>query len=229
MTHYDLVLFDADGTLFDYDAGEAAALEHTLGGFGLTCGPTVTARYRRINASLWAQLEQGAIGSGFVRVERFRRLFEELGCTADPVDASSTYLDALSRQAQVMDGAVELLKSLSGRFRIAILTNGISSVQRSRFRMSGLDHLVERLIISEEVGAAKPDPAIFDFTLQAMGCRDRDRVIIVGDSLASDMKGGAAASIATCWFNPAATPNTSNVIPDFEIRALRELVDIVGA
>ncbi|OPZ62258.1 MAG: putative HAD-hydrolase YfnB [Firmicutes bacterium ADurb.Bin506] len=225
---YDLVLFDADGTLWDYDAGERRALGEALEHAGLPSDQDVIRRYRAINAELWALIERGVVSTEFVRVERFRRFLAEIGSTVNAERVAVDYLNRLARQAIPMDGAADLLKTLSGHVRMAILTNGISEVQRSRFALSGYGAHIEQLIISEEVGVAKPDPAIFAFAMSAMGCQDRRRVLMVGDSLTSDIRGGAAADIATCWFNPSAAPNTSDTVPDYEIRRLSELCSIVG-
>lgn len=225
---YDLVLFDADGTLWDYDAGERQALTEALERVKLPCGQEVISRYRAINAELWGLIERAVVSTEFVRVERFRRLLAELGSPLQAESIASDYLSRLAMQAVPMDGAARLLEQLSGRVKMAILTNGISAVQRSRFALSGFGGHIEQLIISEEVGVAKPDPAVFAYAMNLMGCPDRKRVLMVGDSLSSDIKGGAAAHVATCWFNPSAAPNTSGVLPDYEIRSLRQVCAIVG-
>lgn len=225
---YDLVLFDADGTLWDYNAGERTALIGALNRAGLPFDDDVIARYRAINAELWRLIEGAQASTEFIRVERFRRFLSELGSTLDAEEVASDYLSRLAVQAIPVDGAGELIEGLSGHVKMAILTNGISEVQRSRFALSGFAGYIQELIISEEVGVAKPDPAIFAHAMEIMACGDRHRVLMVGDSLASDIKGGAAAQVVTCWFNPSAAPNASGIQPDFEIRRLSEVSGIVG-
>lgn len=231
MLNFDLVIFDADGTLWDYDTGERKALEAALAAFGVPYDESVLQRYRSINSELWRLLEQNVVNSDFVRVERFRKLLSELGIDMHPFDVqrvAADYLERLSAQAVPMKGAEELLRLLSGRVRMAILTNGISAVQRSRFALSGFGRYINDLIISEEVGVAKPDPAVFVHCLNRLGCTRPERALMVGDSIASDIRGGAAAGIVTCWFNPHGAPNLSDITPDYEIRRLSQLPELLG-
>ncbi|MCA9969093.1 MAG: YjjG family noncanonical pyrimidine nucleotidase, partial [Anaerolineales bacterium] len=200
---YQWLLFDADNTLFDYDQAETAALTHTFADFRLDFTPETAVRYRDLNAAIWREFEAGQITQADLRAERFRRLFAAAGIAADPTTFSHAYLGHLARGAFLVAGAVELLQALNGRFHLALITNGLSEVQRPRLAASPLRDAFGPIIVSEEVGAAKPHPAIFDAAFAAMGHPPREAVLIVGDSLSSDMQGGVNYGIDTCWFNPA--------------------------
>jgi putative hydrolase of the HAD superfamily len=127
----------------------------------------------------------------------------------------------------LIDGAEEVLVKLRPDFGLAIITNGLKDVQRPRFARSSIGKYFDVLIISEEVGAAKPDPAIFDFAFELIGQPSRTEVLIIGDSLTSDMAGGAGYGIDTCWFNPTHLESDPNLNVNYEISDLRQLLNFL--
>ncbi len=221
---YHWIIFDADGTLFDFDRAEAGALQETFDAFGMVFEQRTGDLYHQINSAIWRELEQGAITPEALRVERFRRLFDALNLAIDPAAFSGRYLDHLSHRGDLIDGAEELVKALRGRYRLLILTNGLSEVQRTRLAHSGLAEYFEDIVISDEVGAAKPDGRIFDVAFERMGNPAKADVLIVGDSLSSDIAGGQAYGIDTCWFNPAAQPRPAGLAIRYEVARLTDLV-----
>jgi 2-haloacid dehalogenase len=226
---YELILFDADGTLFDYDKAERYALEQTCRQHGLGYDQPLLERYRAINSSLWRQLEEGMITSSKIRVERFRRLLSEIGSDAecDWEQFAQHYLSHLAGGAWLIDGAEEICRYLAPYYKLAILTNGIKEVQISRFQASSLTPYIDKLIISEEVGYSKPRPEIFEYAMKTLGQECRSTTMIVGDSLTSDMRGGKDFGIATCWYNPHGIENGTGLEVDYEIRRLDQLKDIL--
>ena len=227
MSRYRWLLFDADGTLFDYDRAEAAALTATWRDMGLEPVAGLVARYRDINARLWKVYETGGIGQKQLQVERFAQLVDELDGgpdgAADPARLSDAYLIQLARQTFLLDGARELLEWATGRFGLALITNGIPEVQRPRIRRTGFDRLFPVVVISGEEGVAKPAPEIFDIALDRMGGPGREEVLLIGDSLSSDVRGGVDYGIDTCWLNPAGQEVGEGPVPRYEIRRLEEL------
>ena len=227
MPAYRWLLFDADGTLFDYDTAEAAAITATWEGLGLQAPDDLVEAYRRINAELWKGYEAGGISQKELQVERFVRLLGEIGGALDARALSDSYLVTLSRQTFLMDGARELLEWARGRFRLALITNGIPEVQRPRFRRAGFDRLFPVVVISGEEGVAKPAPEIFEIALGRMGDPPPREVLLVGDSLSSDVRGGVDFGLDTCWYNPAGLELGNGPEPRHEIRRLGELRRIV--
>jgi len=226
--YYQWILFDADGTLFDYDRAEAWALERTFEQFGLPLQPHAVERYRRINGEIWHQFEQGRIDQRRLRTQRFEALAQALGLSYDPASFSTHYLENLGLGVDLIDGAERVLRALQDRVRLMLITNGLKDVQRSRLARSTIGHYFSDVIISEEVGAAKPDRRIFDVAFERMGFPPRDSVLIVGDSLSSDIKGGSDYGIHTCWYNPGSVPQAGDLEIHYEIAELEELLHLVG-
>ncbi len=224
---YKWLLFDADGTLFDYDRAEAFALRKTFEELELEFEARYAEVYRRINAQIWLDFEAGKITQQRLRTRRFELLFDAVGISCDPVEFSRLYLGYLAQGTDLIDGAEDVLDSLSGRVGLLIVTNGIADVQRPRFARSSVGQHFSDVVISEEVGTAKPDPAFFEVAFARMGFPRKEDVLIVGDSLSSDIQGGLNYGIDTCWFNPQGKTNGSGVVAHYEIRELKELLELV--
>jgi 2-haloacid dehalogenase len=223
LPRYPWILFDADDTLFDFGYAEGQALRETFEGLGMAFDAAWLPVYQRVNAAAWRALETGAVNPTQLRVLRFERLAEELGLPIDASSFSAAYLRRLAMQTKLIDGALAVVWMLQPRHRLAIITNGLADVQRPRLARSALRHAFEHIVISEEVGVAKPDPAFFEIALGRLGGPSRADVLVVGDSLASDIAGGTAAGLDTCWFNPGGRERGAGPGPRYEIRRLDEL------
>jgi 2-haloacid dehalogenase len=226
---YRTLLFDADGTLFDYDGAEARALEATLAFGGHSRPADARAVYRRINAALWLELEAGTVDAATLRRRRFDRLFAELGLpAAGAAAAAERYLGELAAHGTLLPGAEDIVRRLAPGARLALVTNGLADVQRPRLGGSPIAGLFEVLTISDEIGIAKPDRRILDLTLARLGDPPRDEVLMIGDSLSSDIQGGLNAGVDTCWLAPdgVAAP-ADGPLPTHTIHSLDELPAIV--
>jgi len=137
-------------------------------------------------------------------------------------------LTNLADGADLIEGAEETVRTLYGRVGLIVITNGLREVQRSRLAKSAVSEFFSAVVISEEIGAAKPDGRIFDAAFEKMGNPQKRDVLIVGDSLTSDIKGGSDYGIDTCWFNPTGKPCDLDVEIQYEIERLHELVGIVS-
>jgi 2-haloacid dehalogenase len=226
MSRYRWIVFDADGTLFDYDRAERSALARTCGQHGLGFDSEVHRLFGEINKPLWVKLEQGEISSQRLRVQRFEVLAEALEVELNASDFSDDYLLNLGDECVLLPGAAEVVEDLSRDHGLALATNGIAAVQRSRFSASSIKRHFRALVISEEVGFAKPDSGFFSQLFSQMGDPSKAEVLMVGDSLSSDIAGGSGFGIDTCWFNPSGQSNGSSVAPTHEIIELSELFEI---
>jgi 2-haloacid dehalogenase len=225
--HYPWLWFDADNTLFDYNKAETTALLKSFQLFNLRFDENYMSTYRSINQDLWHSLERQEIKPDVLRVRRFELFLEAIKMTASSEELANTYIEQLGLCFDLVDGAYEVLNALHTKSRIAIVTNGLTTVQRSRLELSPIKPFIEELIISEEIGAAKPHAAFFDIAFARTGNPPRGDVLIIGDSLSSDMQGGVNYGIDTCWFNPHGESRPMELKVTYEIKTLRDLLEVV--
>jgi 2-haloacid dehalogenase len=226
---YKWILLDLDETLFDFKMSESRALSYILSSMNLDPEDTViTDCYNQINRGLWQELEEGRISSAELRVERFRRFCLEQGLNEDAGIISDRYIQSLSEQSFVLTGALELCQYLKDNgYNMAVVTNGIKQVQFGRINRSELKGFFEAVIVSEDTGYQKPHPGIFEHTFSQIGSNEKETMLMVGDSLTSDIQGGNNVGIDTCWYNPNHLPNTTGIVPTYEIHDLAELKGIL--
>lgn len=224
---YQWLLFDADGTLFDYDLAEAKALEGAFRDFDIPFDAQVAENYRVINHQIWVDFEQGLVTAEALRVLRFERLFTKQHISMAAGLFSERYLFHLSQASDLIEGAEDVLRALLKTHQLAIITNGLKDVQRPRLARSTIRDCFKGLFISEEIGIAKPDPRFFEIALDRIGRPRRENVLVIGDSLTSDIQGGNNAGIDTCWYNPTAVPAAAHFPAVYEIRRLEELLPLL--
>jgi YjjG family noncanonical pyrimidine nucleotidase len=223
---YTTLLFDLDHTLLDSDSSEDLAFEAALRAAGVEHPARHRADYDRINRALWAAVEEGSITPDHVRTARFEQLLATAGLDIDPVGLADEFVAGLGRFGELYPGARDVLAALTERASLALVTNGLSEVQRTRIARLDLERYFDAVVISAEVGVAKPAPGIFDLAFAELGQPARASTLMVGDSLTSDVRGGAAYGIATCWYNPhRRSAGTADRI-DHEIAQLDELLDV---
>lgn len=226
--NYELVLFDADGTLFDYDKTEEWALAESFRQAGLDYDSSRHLPvYRKINRRLWEDFERGEIDASDLRIRRFRELFDAAGIKSDPGDLARYYVANLAGTAFLYEDAEPLLKILRPRYKLGIITNGLREVQRARFSRTPVEKYMDCIVVSDEIGVQKPEPGIFAHALAAAGHSDRSTTLVVGDSLTSDIRGGINFGIDTCWFNPGGKTAPADIKPTWEIRRLPDLLAIL--
>lgn len=222
------ILFDLDDTLFDFHKAEKTALSKTLIHLGIDPNEETLALYSEINAAHWKRLELGELDRNGVRVGRYRELFKTVGVDADPVAATAYYESMLSIGHYFIDGAPELLEELYGKYRLYIVSNGTAKVQAGRIGSSGIAKYMEKIFVSELIGADKPSKRFFDICFADIPDFRHDETVIIGDSLTSDIKGGINAGIATVWFNPHKLENNSDIKPCYEISSLSEIPELIS-
>lgn len=233
MTQYRWLLMDADNTLFDFTAAEEFALTRTLVRFEVSPTPQIKAGYRAINSKLWADYDQGKISQDALGPKRFEILFKGMGYGGSLDEArqwSEFFLDCLADCPTLMPGAETLCRRLSDRYILSLTTNGVSRVQRSRLKKSPLErYFGDRVFISGEMDCRKPEKAYFDKVLSTLGVssRQRQKVLVIGDSLSSDIKGAFLSRLDSVWLrNPGA--KTGPVQPTYEVESLSQLAQLLG-
>lgn len=227
MARYYCVLFDADNTLLDFDAAEDKALADTLSHYGIEPDEEAVSQYREINEELWRMLERGQIRREKLCNERFTRFLKARKIKGNGAEMNRYYLEQLSTHPDLLPGCTEVLRELAEVATLAIVTNGFAQVQGRRAQESGIMDYMEAAFVSEKMEAEKPNRKIFDGALRALGVESRENVLVVGDSLTSDIQGGINAGLDTCWFNPNHAENPGKCKPTYEIDRLDALYEIV--
>jgi YjjG family noncanonical pyrimidine nucleotidase len=225
---YKWLLFDADGTLFNYDTAEQIALKKSAEEIGLTYDENLLRAYKKFNGDMWLLFEKGEIKPDELKVKRFSLLLDYYNYDYDCVKLSSIYIENLADCSVLIDGAENIVKQLSKTSKLMLITNGLQSVQRKRFNNSSIKNYFQDIIISEEIGYAKPDPKMLEYAKSKMDSADKNQMMIIGDSLSSDIKAGNNFGIDTCWYNPTRKINDQEVDITFEINDLKELLDITN-
>ena len=219
------ILWDVDGTLLDFSEAERRAMRTLFAEFGLgECTDDMLRRYAKINVSFWERLERGELTRDQVLRGRFEQFFGE--CGIDPgiiPEYNRRYQLRLGDTAIPRDDSVELVRALRGQVKQYVVSNGTVAAQTRKLEKSGLRELMDGIFLSEELGAEKPSRAFFDRAFAVIRPGDLSQVLIVGDSLTSDMQGGINAGIHTCWYNPEGRPLPEEYAVDLVIRDLREL------
>ncbi len=199
---YTTLLFDLDHTIFDSGTSAAAAFDDTLRSEGVADPSHYYRAFEEINVVLWAKVETGELTPNDVRHLRFRQLIDATDLDSNAVRMGDRYVRGLGNNGDLYPGAREAIDTLAGVATLALITNGIGEVQRSRIERLTIDHYFDAIAISGEVGHAKPGTRIFDIVFEELGNPAKDSALIVGDNLASDIQGGVNYGIATCWYNP---------------------------
>ena len=218
------VLFDVDDTLLDFGKAEAAAIRKTFERIGIPVTDELIRRYSEINAQQWSRFEKGEITREKLLTERFDILFSELGLSDIPSEmAQASYEYLLGIGHYFIDGAEELLEALKDKYELYIVSNGNASVQDRRLKSAGIIPYFKDIFISERVGFNKPSAEFFEACFERIPGFEKDKAVIVGDRLSSDILGGINAGVRTCWFNPRGDAPDPDIPADYEIKHLGEL------
>lgn len=225
LKNWDWILFDADDTLFHFDA--YAGLQRLFLHYDVQFTTEDYDDYQAINKPLWVDYQNGAISALQLQHQRFQGWADKLQVT--PHDLNSGFLSAMAEICVPLEGAVSLMNTLKGKVKMGIITNGFTALQQVRLQRTGFMDYFDLLVVSEEVGHAKPHPAIFDYALEKAGNPPRERVMMVGDNPDSDILGGINAGFTTCWLNADGRKKPEGIEPTWQVSSLKELEAILTA
>lgn len=230
MKKYTTLLFDADDTLLDFGKDETEALSRILDECGIEKSEENISTYKEINVGLWKALERGEIDKPGLKKVRFRMFFDKIGYAPDedPFIINERYLSYLGEGGNLLVGAKELIAELhSDSYGLYIVTNGIEKTQKNRLTKAGILPFFKEIFVSEAIGYQKPRKEYFDYVLSHIGEADKSRVLLIGDSLTSDIKGALNAGIACAWLrhNPAA--DSGELKPDYIIDNITDIKNLL--
>ena len=225
---YEILLFDADNTVLDFDSSEEQALRRAFYEEGLEFSSNTLEVYRKNNISQWQLFERGILTKPQVLINRFALTFHDLNLPSDKAKRTGDlYEEYLKDGFFVVPHAVEVLAALQDTCRLYIVSNGVAEIQNARMKGSGLEKYFLDRFVSETVGYPKPQIEYFNYCFAHIDNCDKTRTLIIGDSLTSDIQGGVNAGIDTCWFNPSHAKNTSKLTITYEIDDLRQLLELI--
>ena len=224
-----VILWDIDGTLLDFKKAEYAAIKKCFEIYNLgVCTDEMISRYSEINRSYWEKLERKEITKPEVLVNRFKDFFATENIQTDCAEEfNKEYQLQLGETICFCDNSYEILKKLKGKVKQYAVTNGTKIAQDRKLQKSGLIDIFDDVFISEEVGCEKPGIEFFEYVWKVIGSYEKDEIMIVGDSLTSDMQGGNNAGILSCWYNPKHLENNSGLKIDYELDDLQKIWGII--
>ena len=222
----EFLFLDLDDTILDFHTAERVAISKTIREFGVEPTEEILSLYHEINKWHWEQLELGKLTRAEVLVNRFGVLFEKLGVAVDAPRCAKIYEKNLSTGHWFLPGAEEAVERLSKKYRLFLASNGTAVVQKGRMTSANLYRFFETVFVSQDIGHNKPSKAYFDACFASIPGFDKEKAMIVGDSLSSDIKGGINAGIKTVWVNPD-HKDSGNVKPDYEIEYLFQLESLL--
>lgn len=223
------LLWDVDGTLLDFAAAEKNAIRGLFQEYGFgNCSDEMLARYSQINKTYWECLERKEFTKPEILIKRFEDFFgmEGLDVTV-AAEFNEKYQTSLGDTIVFHDDGYNIVKSLCGKVKQYVVSNGTITAQSKKLKLSGLGELMDGIFLSEQLGVEKPDVRFFDKVFAEIQPADKAQVMIVGDSLSSDIQGGNHAGIITCWYNPENKLHQGDLKIDHEIADLHEIYDLI--
>lgn len=228
MSKYKTILFDIDDTIIDYNKDLAKAFREAMDAIGYDYTEEMLEDYKEIDLKLWRLFEDKEITIQEVYIKRFEIFFEKYNIKANPENFNKLLGIGFQKTGTPVEGAKEVLEKLSDEYELVITSNGPKNQQYFRLDNADFSKYFSKVFLSEEVGYNKPDVKFFDAVFNSIENKDKSKILIIGDSLSSDIRGGINAGIDTCWFNMRNKGNTSNIQPTYEINNLQEVVELIN-
>lgn len=224
-----VVLWDIDGTLLNFEEAEKHAVRTCFSNFQMgVCTDEMLKDYNVLNLTYWKRLERGEITKKEVLEGRFHEFFKKYQLNDELVPAfNQEYQLRLGDTICFYEHALETVQALRGKVLQYAVTNGTKTAQDRKLANSGLNKLLDGVFISDEIGIEKPMAGFFDAVFAQIGPYKKNEIMIVGDSLTSDMQGGVNAGIVTCWFNQGKMANDTQLKIDYEITDLGKVPELV--
>lgn len=225
---FKTLLFDVDDTLLDFQLTEKKALQALFQEENILLTDEIEAAYQQINRKLWRDFEQGKTDKTTITDTRFSLLFAQLNKKVDGKELGEKYRQHLSQGHDLLGNSKAIIEELNNDYELYIVTNGVAKTQYQRLNDSRLTPFFNDIFVSEEVGYQKPMIEYFDYVFERIPNFDREKTLIIGDSLVSDIQGGNLAEIQTLWLNPNKQPRESAVRPTYEISRLDDIFTVLN-
>lgn len=227
MNKYEWLLFDVDNTLLDFSKASKESLFKTFLDYGMVCTEEIYKKYKVENTKVWVAFEKKEIDTETLKRVRFKGFFDLLGISIDPFEFNTAYVKNVVAVSEVYPGAVELIKKLANDYKVSIITNGLKEAQRPRLEHVGMIELFDSIVVSDEIGVAKPDVQFFEYTYNTIpNPPPKSKILVIGDNLMSDILGGQFFGVDTCWISHQ-KKNTSILEPTYTIDSVFDIDSIL--
>ncbi len=222
-----IVLIDIDNTLIDFNKCAAYTIQNIFQKYNLPYSENTAKTFLNENVKIWKKLENGEITKTYLRENRWNIILNKLSLQGDGKVFEELFEEGIKNTAFEVDGANDFLEYLHKKHSLCIISNGFRKVQENRLKISGFDKYFKSLFFSEDIGFQKPAKEFFDYCFKELDFPEKNDVILIGDSISADIKGGKNYKIKTVWFNKNNEIAPPEVKPDFEIKYLKEIKDIL--
>lgn len=226
-TKYSWLLFDLDNTLMDFHEASHIAFHDSMRSLGLSEAQIDYNIYNLHNQHVWTEFEQGRINAVTLRSKRFQLYFDAMRHKgSDPIAANALYLDHIVKNPIMLDGAFDMIENLKQNYKLGLITNGLKEVQRPRLKAANIYNHFDAIVVSDEIGFAKPQKGYFDHVIEVAQIQNLNHAIVIGDSLHSDILGAHNYGIDSCWYNPHAKDGVSHFKATYEVQTIAEMKNL---
>lgn len=225
---FTTIFWDLDNTLLDFDYSCRESLRQCFRTVDKELTGEMFQCYMQINGEYWKQFEKGQVTKAQLLHGRFADFFAQYGWKDMDVESFRLeYQHNLGNIYSFLDDSLTICKSLQMKYKQYVVTNGVSATQRSKLGLSGFMEVMDGIFISEEIGTPKPAKEYFEYCLAHVEEKDRDKILLVGDSLTSDIKGANTVGIKACWYNPKELARPEGYSIDYEINDLHQIYEVL--
>lgn len=229
---YSAVLLDWDDTLWDFSHNAFVALKEVFFKYQLTSVfadfESFYDLYETHNKLLWKEYAAGKIDKETLQRERFLYPFQQKGIVNEQLAriVGDDFLETTIKQTGLVAYARELMDYLhTNGYQLIVLSNGFREVQYRKINASGLACYIDHIVLSEEIGAQKPAPQIFDFAMQ-LAKAPKEQVIMIGDNVETDIKGAYDFGLDSILFDPK-QEQKDNFYATYRVAGLKEIEKIL--
>lgn len=221
------ILIDVDNTLLDFHLCAEDSIKRGFASWGMNYTDNVFAVFNEINDSLWHRIEKGEITRDELFQMRWVMIFEKLGIDKPGYEFEKVFVANLADSAIPVEGANEIVEYLAGRYDLYVASNAIHRQQIIRMTSAGMFPFIKDFFTSEKIGFTKPSREYFDECFSRLDGVNKENVMIIGDSLTADIKGGVDYGIKTCWFNFKGESHDITLPCDYIVDSLYEIKNIL--
>lgn len=225
-----VIFLDIDNTLLDFDECVRQSMQEGFAHFGLKpYEEWMYPAFVKINNKVWEQFERKELSFEELLQTRWQQVFDAIGIDFDGYTFEKYFVEYIYHSAILVEGAMELLEYLKGKYLLCAASNGPYGQQCNRLNKAGMLDYFDYVFVSEKLNAVKPTKIFAEKAMQDLTkdgrILDFDEILVIGDSLSSDIALGINCGMKTCFYNR--TGKQHDVAVDYEINSLTALKDIL--